>query len=179
MMDMRNFVISEPVSDEEKLLAELGAIILRDEEGREWYTSQQLFKDDTFKIMYDSEGIVKSITRDVSTLFPVSCSVAEVASIPEGIDIYGGWVYSDGKVSARQYTRSELITLAEMEKQTKISQANEFMNSHQWAGKAAIGRLKGDELAQYNLWLDYLDALETVNTSGVPDIQWPTKPDTM
>lgn len=66
-----------------------------------------------------------------------------------------------------------------MEKQTKISQANEFMNSHQWAGKAAIGKLKGDELAQYNLWLDYLDALETVNTSGVPDIQWPTKPDTM
>ncbi|MCT6468802.1 tail fiber assembly protein [Escherichia coli] len=129
--------------------------------------------------MYDSEGIVKSITRDVSTLFPVSCSVAEVASIPEGIDIYGGWVYSDGKVSARQYTRSELITLAEMEKQTKISQANEFMNSHQWVGKAAIGRLKGDELAQYNLWLDYLDALETVDTSGVPDIQWPTKPDTM
>ncbi|WP_204528018.1 tail fiber assembly protein, partial [Citrobacter cronae] len=31
--------------------------------------------------------------------------------------------------------------------------------------KAAIGRLKGDELAQYNLWLDYLDALEALDTS--------------
>ncbi len=31
------------------------------------------------------------------------------------------------------------------------------MNSKQWPGKAAIGRLKGEELAQYNLWLDYLE----------------------
>ncbi|CGN25542.1 Putative tail fiber assembly [Salmonella enterica subsp. enterica serovar Typhi] len=46
----------------------------------------------------------------------------------------------------------------------------------QWPGKAAIGRLKGEELAQYNLWLDYLDALELVDTSGAPDIEWPTPP---
>ncbi|WP_250205575.1 tail fiber assembly protein, partial [Escherichia coli] len=43
-------------------------------------------------------------------------------------------------------------------------------------GKAAIGRLKGEELAQYNLWLDYLDALELVDTSSAPDIEWPTPP---
>ncbi|MCO1146645.1 tail fiber assembly protein, partial [Escherichia coli] len=41
------------------------------------------------------------------------------------------------------------------------------------------GRLKGEELSQYNLWLDYLDALEMVDTSGAPDIQWPEEPDTM
>ncbi|ERC90934.1 tail fiber assembly protein, partial [Escherichia coli] len=46
----------------------------------------------------------------------------------------------------------------------------------QWPGKAAIGRLKGEELAQYNLWLDYLDALELVDTSSAPDIEWPTPP---
>lgn len=37
-------------------------------------------------------------------------------------------------------------------------------------------RFKGEELAQYNLWLDYLDALELVDTSGAPDIEWPTPP---
>lgn len=42
------------------------------------------------------------------------------------------------------------------------------MNSRQWPGKAAIGRLKGDDLTQYNLWLDYLDALEAVDTSSAP-----------
>ncbi|EFN5053815.1 tail fiber assembly protein, partial [Escherichia coli] len=41
----------------------------------------------------------------------------------------------------------------------------------------AIGRLTDDELAQYNLWLDYLDELEAVKTSSAPDINWPTPPE--
>ncbi|HAZ4264869.1 TPA: tail fiber assembly protein, partial [Escherichia coli] len=28
-----------------------------------------------------------------------------------------------------------------------------------------------EELAQYNSWLNYLDALELVDTSGAPDIE--------
>lgn len=51
------------------------------------------------------------------------------------------------------------------------------MNSKQWPGKAAIGRLKGDELEQYGLWLDYLDALEVLNISSAPDIEWPISPE--
>ena len=73
-------------------------------------------------------------------------------------------------------TREEQIASAETKKQQLINQANDYMNSRQWLGKAAIGRLKGEELAQYNLWLDYLDALELVDTSGAPDIEWPTPP---
>ncbi|EFO1362855.1 TPA: tail fiber assembly protein [Escherichia coli] len=70
----------------------------------------------------------------------------------------------------------ELIKMAEYERQRRIDTANEHMNNRQWPGKAAIGRLKGEELAQYNLWLDYLDALELVDTSSAPDIEWPTPP---
>ncbi|EMN6870520.1 tail fiber assembly protein [Escherichia coli] len=73
-------------------------------------------------------------------------------------------------------TREEQIVSAETKKQQLINQANDYMNSRQWVGKAAIGRLKGEELAQYNLWLDYLDALELVDTSSAPDIEWPTPP---
>ncbi|HBD4877444.1 tail fiber assembly protein [Escherichia coli] len=73
-------------------------------------------------------------------------------------------------------TREEQIASAETKKQQLINQANDYMNSRQWVGKASIGRLKGEELAQYNLWLDYLDALELVDTSGAPDIEWPTPP---
>ncbi len=73
-------------------------------------------------------------------------------------------------------TQDELIAEAVREKQRRIDAANDLMNSKQWPGKAAIGRLKGDELAQYNLWLDYLDALEAVDTSSAPDIEWPTPP---
>jgi len=68
------------------------------------------------------------------------------------------------------------IALANAEKQSRTDQANLYMNSKQWPGKAAIGRLKNDELAQYNLWLDYFDALEAVDTSSAPDINWPIPP---
>ena len=73
-------------------------------------------------------------------------------------------------------TREELIAAADMEKQKRIDLANDYMNGKQWPGKAAIGRLKGEGLTQYNLWLDYLDALEAVDTSSAPDIEWPTPP---
>ncbi|STL39919.1 putative phage tail assembly chaperone [Escherichia coli] len=73
-------------------------------------------------------------------------------------------------------SKENLIALADLKKRKLINEANEHMNSRQWPGKAAIGRLKGEELAQYNLWLDYLDALELVDTSGAPDIEWPTPP---
>ena len=73
-------------------------------------------------------------------------------------------------------THEEQIAAAELEKQQLINQINEYINRKQWLGKAAIGRLKGEELAQYNLWLDYLNALELVDTSSAPDIEWPTPP---
>ncbi len=79
-------------------------------------------------------------------------------------------------VSTPPLTHEQQIAIAENEKASRIAEANSFMNSKQWPGKAYIGRLKGDELAQYNLWLDYLDELEAVDTSTAPDITWPEPP---
>ncbi|ENN6548486.1 tail fiber assembly protein [Enterobacter hormaechei] len=73
-------------------------------------------------------------------------------------------------------TYEELVTAADAEKQERIDQANEYMNSKQWPGKAAMGRLKDSEREQYSAWLDYLDALEAVDTSSAPDIEWPIPP---
>ncbi len=46
----------------------------------------------------------------------------------------------------------------------------------QCPGKAEIGRLRVGELAQYYLWLDYLDSLELVDSSCAADIELPTPP---
>ena len=72
--------------------------------------------------------------------------------------------------------KESAISAAENKKRLLINEATEYVNSKQWPGKAAIGRLKGDELAQYNLWLDYLDALDAIDTSTVPYIDWPEMP---
>ncbi|UMR72344.1 tail fiber assembly protein [Escherichia coli] len=73
-------------------------------------------------------------------------------------------------------THEEQIAIADSQKQLLIDQANEYINSKQWPGKAAMGRLKDAEKVQYNAWLDYLDALEAVDTSTAPDITWPEQP---
>ncbi|HDS5491927.1 TPA: tail fiber assembly protein, partial [Enterobacter chengduensis] len=73
-------------------------------------------------------------------------------------------------------TQEELIQVAEREKKRLINVANDFINSKQWPGKAAIKRLKDNELVQYNLWLDYLDYLESTDASTAPDIDWPEMP---
>lgn len=73
-------------------------------------------------------------------------------------------------------TKEQLIASAHEQKASLINAANAYVNSKQWPGKAALGRLKGNELAQYNLWLDYLDALEAIDTSTAPDIAWPAYP---
>lgn len=73
-------------------------------------------------------------------------------------------------------SKEDEVLTAEMKKISLVSEVNTYINTHQWPGKAAIGRLKGEELAQYNSWLDYLDALELVDTSCAPDIEWPTPP---
>ena len=111
----------------------------------------------------------------VEISFDVYSQFAGVAW-PEG-KILGS--VSDGVpawVDAPPLTHEELILSAETRKQTLIDQANAYMNSKQWPGKAALGRLKGDELLQYNAWLDYLDALDAVDTSIAPDIDWPEMP---
>ena len=114
---------------------------------------------------YDGEDLTE-VSQDVYNQF--------MAGSETQIMVAGncGPVWQDAPVP----TKEELTQAAEYERQRRINDANHFMNSKQWPGKAAIGRLKGDELTQYNLWLDYLDALEAVDTSSAPDIKWPTPP---
>lgn len=56
-------------------------------------------------------------------------------------------------------------------------EANAVINNNQWPSKLALGRLSAEEKRKFNLWLDYLDALEVVDTSSVSDITWPTPPE--
>ncbi|WP_412097173.1 tail fiber assembly protein [Citrobacter braakii] len=89
-----------------------------------------------------------------------------------GADNSGGPAWVD----APPLTREEELAAADSKKQALIDQANEYMNRKQWPGKAAMGRLRDEEKAQYNTWLDYLDALDAVDTSSAPDIDWPIPP---
>lgn len=74
-------------------------------------------------------------------------------------------------------THEEQKAMAVSKKQSLIDQANEYINGKQWPGKAALGRLKDEELERYSIWLDYLDTLYAVDISTAPEIIWPTSPE--
>lgn len=81
-----------------------------------------------------------------------------------------------GRLAWVELAKEELAAIMESQRQLLINNANAFMNGRQWPGKAAIGRLKRDELTRYNAWLDYLDALEAVDASSTGDVNWPVSP---
>lgn len=135
--------------------------------------SENAFYASTLKSTYESNNTWPHDALDISDE-----SAAEfMAEPPEGmIRVAGPDGFPVWEVKPEP-SHADQIAAADAEKQSLIDQANEYINSKQWPGKAALGRLKGDELAQYNAWLDYLDALEAVDTSTAPDITWPDKPE--
>ncbi|MCU6275754.1 tail fiber assembly protein [Morganella morganii] len=71
-------------------------------------------------------------------------------------------------------TKEQLIEQAEAEKQRRIAEVH--TETQMLQTKLALGRIKDDEKARLNAWLDYLDELEAVDVSTAPDIIWPVKP---
>ncbi|HCR4016117.1 TPA: tail fiber assembly protein [Morganella morganii] len=71
-------------------------------------------------------------------------------------------------------TKEQLVELAEAEKQILIAEVTS--ETEMLRTKLALGRIKDDEKALLNAWLDYLDELEAVDVSAAPDIIWPVKP---
>lgn len=134
--------------------------------------SENAFYAVALKNTYELSGTWPADALDISD----DISVEYMAEPPIGKVRVAGADGSPVWADKPELTHDELIAAADAEKQERIDQANAYMNSKQWPGKAAIGRLNGDELAQYNLWLDYLDALEIVDISSTPDINWPEVP---
>ncbi|WQO08549.1 tail fiber assembly protein (plasmid) [Citrobacter freundii] len=116
MQFFKRFTRYHPVEGEQAELAEKhNVMFLRAEDGTDWYEAQKKFSADTMKLVIDDEGIIRSFSRDITTLWPVDKSVAEVEYTTSFDDVWidGGWQYRDGKVSPRVYTQAELVEQAE------------------------------------------------------------------
>lgn len=72
-------------------------------------------------------------------------------------------------------SHEEAVVAAKDKKQFLISEVH--TKTEMLRTKLALGRIKDDEKALLNAWLDYLDELEAVNVSTAPDIIWPVKPE--
>ncbi|WPU25011.1 tail fiber assembly protein [Cedecea neteri] len=128
----------------------------------------KVLKDEWLRVgMWDEENGI-FVSEEVFQTFPPTLDGKIRVTGPDKMPAWA---------DAPEPSHDELIATAEQLRSSLISSANAYMSERQWPGKAAIRRLKGDELAKYNLWLDYLDALYEVDTSEAPVIEWPDKPE--
>lgn len=125
-----------------------------------------------FMERYEQAGTLPKDAQDVS--YEVYAEFSQVP--PEGYILRADASGNPSWQLIPSPTHEEVAEAADSQKYALIDQANEYINNKQWPGKAAIGRLKGEELERYNIWLDYLDALSSLDISH-GDISWPEKPE--
>lgn len=176
MQFFKRFTRYHPVEGEQAELAEKhNVMFLRAEDGTDWYEAQKKFATDTMKLVIDDEGIIRSFSRDITTLWPVDKSVAEVAYTTSFDDVWidGGWQYRDGKVSPRVYTQAELVEQAERKKSSLLAEAMAVIAPLERAVKLDIAT--SDEIASLEVWERYSVMVNRVDTSKP---EWPTPPGT-
>lgn len=155
---------------------EHGAEFFMSDDGRDWYESQVDFLPDTLKVAYDEAGIIRCISKDVSSIYPRDFSVVEVEITPENqdVDIMGGWVFKNGKIQPRQYSQEELREQAEAKKSELLSMADAAIAPLSRAVKLKMAT--DEEVATLEEWERYSVLINRVDTSTVPDIDWPEQP---
>lgn len=157
------------------------------EDGLDWYACQQLFNDQTVKVMYDASNLVRAVVAEpvpqrgnvyaVSMFFPLNMGVAEIGgSLPEGFELNSGtWVfdgesvYQDADLLAA-YTR-QLNIKGLWARQSKAAGYAFAIQSSAALGSPHDG--DGEKLLQLQ---QYADALRSVDlTQAEP--AWPNIPD--
>lgn len=175
MEDIKNFKRYHPVSKgDEELEENINAIFLISEDGQDWYECQSKFGKSTIKLMYDTDGVVRSISTDISTFYPEDKSIAEIPFLPEGVTIDGDWQYDGGRVMPRVKNKDELVSLAEQKKAVLLNKAEQSMAPLRDAIELDIATRS--EKDNYLLWKKYRVLLSRLDTTLGENIHWPSTP---
>lgn len=177
MKEYKKFRVYQPVDlARQSLQTDYGMVFYKSEEGADWYDIQKEYSPDTLKIAYDTNGIIRSISHDVSMLTPANLSVAEVENTEtnQKADIFGDWIYTSGKIQRRMITTEELIQQADEKKTELLTSAEIEISPLQRAAKFNLAT--DDEIKMLEAWELYSIQVSRVDTSKAPDIEWPESP---
>ncbi|MBU4680446.1 tail fiber assembly protein [Cedecea davisae] len=145
-----------------------------DESGLDFYDSANKFTKKYKCCIEPDTRIVRSVSEDVSHLYPVGFDIVETAVLPEGFDIRGGWVFARGKVVARQVGGDELIFQAESEKTKRLADASAAIATLADAVELEIAT--DEEAARLTEWKKYRVLLSRVDANNASQITWPELP---
>lgn len=150
--------LDEPPAEKE------GKAVMRSEDGTKWV------------IVADYRGQTAYATDNSG---PVE--IKEPGEIPDGYTLLTPATAYDNWNGAKWVTDKDaqklgLIAEAEAQKSALIDEANAFITEQNWQSKLLLGRLKDSDKAQFNRWLDYIDAVTDTDTSSPASVQFPAKP---
>lgn len=176
MKKFENFVLTQP---DQNVTATIGGeektvLFLKSGNGFCWYDAQKEFSDDTVKIQYDSDGIIRAVVEKpvpergnvyaASMLWPINASVAEIAveDYPEGVQLDGTWKF-DGQTV---YRDADLLAEENLRINTRVrnrlaAEASLSITTLQ-AGIALNRSAEGDADA-LAAWQGYLCDLRAIN----------------
>ncbi len=112
--------------------------------------------------------------RIIKTEEGVTLSSAPPSRFHKWDDEQKGWVLTEDseKNLSQEVSQKNKQTVTE-----KIDEAVTYINRKQWSGKASLGRLDEIEQALYGEWLDYIDALNEVDTDSDSEMVLPEPPE--
>ncbi|MFS6813184.1 tail fiber assembly protein [Citrobacter meridianamericanus] len=148
------------------------------EDGKDWYKSQANFSPDTLKLAYDESGIIRSISRDVSSIYPCDLSIVELPATKANLLVTLGddWFYKDGKLQQIRDYKS----IAVAERDNRMDEATKRIN---WLEAAQEdGDITDEEETELSALRAYRTALRRLDLSNISDkesfsaINWPDMP---
>ncbi|HGF4504844.1 TPA: tail fiber assembly protein [Escherichia coli] len=175
MMHLKNIKAGNPKTPEQyQLTKKAGVVWLYTEDGKNWYEEQKNFQPDTIKIAYDKNNVIVTVSKDVSTINPEGLSVVEVSDITANrrADNNGNWMFLDGKVVKREYTKQELQQQAELQKSALLSEAESVIQPLERAVR--LNMATNEERARLESWECYSVLVSRVDTANP---EWPQKPE--
>lgn len=146
-----------------------------DAAGQDWFKSLPKFDKKYSLAIENDTGVIRSISEDVSRLYPVGLTVVDVDSLPEGCDIFGEWVFNGKKIVPRTYSQEELSAQAQQTKSKLIEAATKVINPLQDAKHLEMAT--NEELVKLKEWMLYRVQVNRIDAGCAPDIVWPTKPE--
>ncbi len=143
-----------------------------DATGKDWYKSLPKFTKKYSLAIENDTGVIRSISEDASRLYPGGLTVVDVDSIPDGCDIFGGWVFDGKKVVPRTYAPEELQRQVEAKKQTLLADAETVIAPLERAVRLEMAT--EEEIRRLDAWERYSVLLNRTDESTR---EWPPRPE--
>ncbi|MTC46781.1 tail fiber assembly protein [Providencia sp. wls1922] len=135
----------------------------------DWYQQQSMFSQNTVKILYDDEGIIVSISNDISMLYPEGYYVLELDEKtiinPDFHRVKNGEIY------VYQSPKERVVSENKTKKQTLLREISDAITPLQDAVDLGIATDK--EREQLIAWKEYRVQVNRVDVEG--SVDWSEK----